>query len=151
MNKQTKKDFANKIRSNNPGSYDDLSDDKLIQLWLKKFPNDKEKIIWPQPNLIENSDEADVKEISSYFLKWIGIVICVLAVVSFFLDSESLTKMILQSEVDQRLNDSSASNFLHTVEFFIIDVLIWLKKLPIAAKVTGLIVGGIIWFMNDDE
>ncbi len=151
MNKQTKKDFANKIRSNNPGSYDDLSDDKLIQLWLKKFPNDKEKIIWPQPNLIENSDEADVKEISSYFLKWIGIVICVLAVVSFFLDSESLTKMILQSEVDQRLNDSSASNFLHMVEFFIIDVLIWLKKLPIAAKVTGLIVGGIIWFMNDDE
>ena len=151
MNKQSKKNFANKIRSNNPGSYDDLSDDKLIQLWLKKFPNDKEKIIWPQPNLIENSDEADVKEISSYFLKWIGIVICVLAVVSFFLDSESLTKMILQSEVDQRLNDSSASNFLHTVEFFIIDVLIWLKKLPIAAKVTGLIVGGIIWFMNDDE
>jgi hypothetical protein len=33
MNKQTKKDFANKIRGNNPGSYDDLSDDKLIQLW----------------------------------------------------------------------------------------------------------------------
>jgi hypothetical protein len=59
--------------------------------------------------------------------------------------------MILQSEVDHRLNDSSASNFLHTVEFFIIDLLIWLKKLPIAAKVAGLIVGGIIWFMNDDE
>ena len=109
MNKQSKKNFANKIRSNNPGSYDDLSDDKLIQLWLKKFPNDKEKIIWPQPNLIENSDEADVKEISSYFLKWIGIVICVLAVVSFFLDSESLTKMILQSEVDQSVGRSFAS------------------------------------------
>ena len=151
MNKQSKKNFANKIRSNNPGSYDDLSDDELIQLWLKKFPNDKEKIIWSQPSLIENSDEAAVKEISSYFLKWIGIVVCVLAVVSFFIDSESLTKMILQSDVDHRLNDSSASNFLQTVEFFIIDVLIWLKKLPIAAKVTGLIVGGIIWFMNNDE
>lgn len=151
MNKQTKKDFAKKIRSSNPGSYDDLSDDKLIQLWLKKFPNDKEKIIWSQPSLIENSDEAAVKEISSYFLKWIGIVVCVLAVVSFFIDSESLTKMILQSDVDHRLNDSSASNFLQTVEFFIIDVLIWLKKIPIAAKVAGLIVGGIIWFMNDDD
>jgi hypothetical protein len=30
-------------------------------------------------------------------------------------------------------------------------MLIWLKKLPIAAKVTGFIVGGIIWLMNNDE
>ena len=45
MKQYTKSEFANHIRSQYPGSYDDLSDDKLMKLWLKKFPNDTDKII----------------------------------------------------------------------------------------------------------
>jgi hypothetical protein len=44
MKKYNVKEFANEIRTKHPGSYDDLSDEKLVELWLKKFPNDKEKI-----------------------------------------------------------------------------------------------------------
>lgn len=44
MNRVTKSEFANEIRAKHPGSYDDLSDDKLVELWLKKFPDDKNKI-----------------------------------------------------------------------------------------------------------
>jgi hypothetical protein len=39
------KDFANEIRTQFPGSYDDLSDDNLVELWLKKYPEYKEQII----------------------------------------------------------------------------------------------------------
>jgi hypothetical protein len=38
------KQFANEIRQKNPNSYDDLSDQKLVELWVKKHPDDKDKI-----------------------------------------------------------------------------------------------------------
>ena len=38
------KQFANEIRQKYPNSYDDLSDQKLIELWVKKHPDDKNKI-----------------------------------------------------------------------------------------------------------
>ena len=37
-------EFAQEIRKQYPGDYDDLNDEKLVTLWLKKYPNDKEKI-----------------------------------------------------------------------------------------------------------
>ena len=46
MRKYTIEEFADQIRIKYPNSYDDLEDDKLIELWLKKFPNDEEKIIF---------------------------------------------------------------------------------------------------------
>jgi hypothetical protein len=45
MKQYTIPEFSQKIRAQYPGSYDDLSDDKLIELWLNKYPNDKEHII----------------------------------------------------------------------------------------------------------
>lgn len=42
--KYTVSEFAQEIRKMYPGDYDDLSDSKLVELWLKKYPNDREKI-----------------------------------------------------------------------------------------------------------
>lgn len=42
--KYTIKEFAKEIRKLYPGDYDDLIDDKLVELWLKKYPNDRDKI-----------------------------------------------------------------------------------------------------------
>ena len=36
--------FAKKIRKKYPTSYNDLSDEELVQLWIKKYPKDKEFI-----------------------------------------------------------------------------------------------------------
>jgi inorganic pyrophosphatase/exopolyphosphatase len=44
MTKYTTEEFADQIRCKYPNAYDDLDDETLIQLWLKKFPNDEEKI-----------------------------------------------------------------------------------------------------------
>lgn len=44
MKKYTTKEFAADIRNKYPGSYDDLTDSQLVELWLKKFPQDKDKI-----------------------------------------------------------------------------------------------------------
>lgn len=45
MKQYTIPEFAKKIRAQYPGSYDDISDKKLIELWLKKYPKDKEHVI----------------------------------------------------------------------------------------------------------
>jgi len=46
--KYTVKEFAHEIRKLYPGDYDDLSDQKLVDLWLKKYPKDREKIIFSE-------------------------------------------------------------------------------------------------------
>lgn len=45
MKKYSVSEFANYIRAKHPDAYNDLSDDKLVELWLKKFPDDKNKIV----------------------------------------------------------------------------------------------------------
>lgn len=42
--KYTIKEFAQQIRDTFPGEYDDLSNSKLVELWLKKYPSDIEKV-----------------------------------------------------------------------------------------------------------
>lgn len=44
MKKYSVSEFANEVRNKYPDVYDDLSDEKLIEFWIKKFPNDKNKI-----------------------------------------------------------------------------------------------------------
>ena len=44
MKKYSVSEFAKEIRIKYPEAYDDLSDEKLIEFWVKKFPNDKNKI-----------------------------------------------------------------------------------------------------------
>jgi hypothetical protein len=44
MKKYTESEFANKIRDKYPDAYDDLSDDELLKIWLRKYPNDEELI-----------------------------------------------------------------------------------------------------------
>ena len=77
MKQFTKTQFANKIRTKYPGSYEDLSDDKLVKLWVRKYPNDEEFII--NDNMESNSNS----------LKWPLIIILGLIL---FLTNPSLSK-----------------------------------------------------------
>lgn len=54
--KYTLNEFAQEIRNLFPGNYDDLSNEDLVKLWLRKYPNDQEKIDLNigKNNLIEN-------------------------------------------------------------------------------------------------
>jgi len=47
--KYTVEEFAREIRKLYPGDYNDLSDGTLIELWLKKYPQDEEKLIHGSP------------------------------------------------------------------------------------------------------
>jgi hypothetical protein len=42
--KYTITEFARGIRNRFPGDYDDLMDDELVELWLRKYPEDRNKI-----------------------------------------------------------------------------------------------------------
>jgi hypothetical protein len=98
----------------------------------------------------QNQDDT-VKEITSYFLKWIGIVVCILCAVSFFINSEWVAKQIIETQMTYSNDDSEAANLLYKMEVFMIDAAIWLKKLPTSLKVTGLVLGGLLWFSNSED
>ena len=76
---------------------------------------------------------------------------CVLCAVSFFFNSEWAAKQILETQMNYSNDDSEAANLLYKIEVFMIDTAIWLKKLPISLKITGLVLGGLLWFSNSDD
>ncbi len=55
MTKYTTEEFADQIRCKYPNAYDDLDDETLIQLWLKKFPNDRKHIL-------SNTEQLDLDD-----------------------------------------------------------------------------------------
>jgi hypothetical protein len=76
MKQYTEKEFANNIRSKYPGSYDDLSDVDLVELWLKKFPRDRNKVI------------PDLKDESNGSYGW--ILFLILLAVMFFTNPSAM-------------------------------------------------------------
>lgn len=60
--KYTLDEFAQEIRRLFPGDYDDLSNDELVRLWLKKYPTDKEKIDFNIKK--KKQKESKVKEVN---------------------------------------------------------------------------------------
>jgi hypothetical protein len=54
--KYTISEFAKQIRDLYPGDYDDLTDDKLTKLWLKKYPKDIDKV---DLNKTANTNSSD--------------------------------------------------------------------------------------------
>ena len=100
---------------------------------------------------MKQNQNDTANEIISYFLKWIGIVVCISCAVSFFINSEWVAKQILETQMNYSKDDSDAANLLYKMEVFMIDSAIWLKKLPTSLKVTGLVLGGLLWFSNSKD
>jgi hypothetical protein len=93
-----------------------------------------------------------MEDIYNDFKKWIGILICGLSVIGFFISSDNISDFFWETlSINQTQGDSNASEFLVVIILFLVSVLVWLKKLPIAAKIIGFIVGGIIWLIYADD
>lgn len=74
--KYTIKEFAREIRIIYPRDYDDLSDRNLLELWLKKYPNDRIKVD------LEQINQSDISQKSKSFAKY--ILLAVLLVIGYF-------------------------------------------------------------------
>lgn len=72
--KYTVKEFAKEIRNLYPSDYDDLTDENLVELWIKKFPNDREKIEFSQNHRNQNA-ESHVSFGFVKYLFWIGLIV----------------------------------------------------------------------------
>lgn len=103
---------------------------------------------------MKSNDQAEIdetiKQIGSHLAMWVGIVVCVVSVIAMFLSTETLAKQLIETEMSYANNDSDAATFLHTLEMTLIEFGVWLKKLPIGAKIAGIVVGGILWISNAD-
>lgn len=101
-------------------------------------------------NNLQSEQDETVKEISKYLMMWVGIVVCVLSVVSFFLSTETLLRLLLETELEHVGDDSDASSLIYNIEMKLLELGIWLKGLPLAAKISGTVLGGLLWFSNAD-
>lgn len=78
--KYTIKEFAKEIRKLYPGDYDDLTDEKLVELWLKKYPNDREKIEFNKgdKDKVQSLEPSNTTSGSSWgFIRtffWLGLI-----------------------------------------------------------------------------
>jgi hypothetical protein len=100
MKQHTISEFSQKIRTKYPGSYDDISDEKLIELWLNKYPKDKEHVI-------EDSNSGS----GSFLYKWISGIVFI--VVLFFTNPNSNDhKMAVNEVFNQSINKTGMGEIL---------------------------------------
>lgn len=98
-----------------------------------------------------SENEEVFKDMSRLFLFWLGVIICLLSVAGFFVSSEWIAKNYLKTIAEYGGDDSNASSLLLEVEIFFLKVASWLKKLPIWAKIAGVVVGGIMAAANHED
>jgi hypothetical protein len=107
MSKYTISQFAKKIRDKHPGSYDDLTDNQLVNLWLEKHPKDKHFIYIDEDeddegNYEDEDDGGDEDSIcnDSNTSRWVLIIISI--IVLFF------TNPSLEKHKDKAANEAMA-------------------------------------------
>ena len=99
----------------------------------------------PQKTNQTESTSTDIKDaIGSYYLFWIGLLILGLSVAALFINTEWVFKSYMEAVLTHGSNDSDAARFLYEVELKLLEFALWLKKLPVAIKITGVVVGGLI-------
>jgi hypothetical protein len=99
--KYTLEGFADEIRKLYPGDYDDLSDEKLVKLWLKKYPNDSDKVSLNISQNYPNQSSASYK--SSSFPYGI-LIILIIGILSFLSNpSESVHKGVIKTKMNEFL------------------------------------------------
>ena len=84
MKKYTKSQFAKNIRNKYPGYYDNLSDDKLIKIWLEKFPKQQENII---------ESDSTIGNIGKHLFFGVGVIIIGVIVFSLLTNAGSILEM----------------------------------------------------------
>ncbi len=94
--------FANEIRNNYPGEYDDLNDEVLVSLWLKKYPEDKGKL---EIYEVDNSTYA-AEESNSDSNFWFYVLAVVAVGIGVFFASNSNSSISTSpSEVAENISN----------------------------------------------
>jgi len=88
--KYTIQEFAKQIRDLYPGDYDDLSDEKLTSLWLKKYSKDIDKVDL-------NRNESTINSSSYLFWPIILILIVTLSITGYFYNKNKKLEIIQEA------------------------------------------------------
>ena len=120
--KYTINEFASQIRNLYPNDYDDLTDEKLVELWLKKYPEDIEKIDFKirEP---QNKSKNIIEHLVDIFLvSVLGIPLVFLLIlgITYINDPKQASQVV--ENVKNRINglgfdqNSNSSNNQNSVE-----------------------------------
>lgn len=104
--KYTVNEFAQEIRKMYPGDYDDLSDGKLVDLWLQKYPSDREKINFNTNDKIK-SENSEKSTTSFLPVMWISVIAVLIFLVKNFVNSNNSSRT---QQVEQNTNNNYSSS-----------------------------------------
>jgi DnaJ-class molecular chaperone len=91
--KYSVEEFANQIRKLYPGEYDDLSNEKLTALWLKKYPSDIEKV--------------ELNKSNNKSLNWIFYVAIVIGLIFVFIYKQPKNHTDLNQNKKESIQENS--------------------------------------------
>lgn len=123
--KYTVKEFAREIRKIYPRDYDDLTDEKLVELWLKKYPNDKEKVDLDQ--IVQSIIPQKRKSYTKYILIAIILAIAYFTNPSFKDHKNTILDEVFYPIVDKVGAEVGISD-LSSLNFFGVDVHAGIKE-----------------------
>ena len=106
--KYTISEFAQEIRKIYPGDYDDLTDSKLIELWLKKYPADKEKIEFNTYSSGNGSGKF-INLILNIGLVLFGMIIVGIGIAYFNNPKELKSRLGIESNGVERINPNQVT------------------------------------------
>jgi hypothetical protein len=107
--KYTINEFASQIRNLYPNDYDDLTDEKLVELWLKKYPDDIEKIDFKIQ--INEKKSKNIIEYSIEFIFAIAVLGFLFIGVMYLKDPENVKNRLgLSNNNSIYIEDESSSS-----------------------------------------
>jgi hypothetical protein len=153
--KYTISEFAKEIRKLYPGDYDDLTDSKLVELWLKKYPKDIDKVDLNKKETINSSDYFSFRGIiASAFFAYIAYYFHSLANLgnSFynFINEDKIASIFLLNTFN-KISEGNFDKFLSFFHFwlwllflsFVIKTIFCLRHAFITPKNNVIIVGSV--------
>ena len=111
--KYTIKEFAKEIRKLYPNDYNDLTDEKLVELWLKKYPNDREKIDFSKDVKVkgQTTEPSNTTSGSSWgFLKTIFLLGLIAGGIYLFYNSTKNKNYTSNDSISGTEQSSSSNN-----------------------------------------
>jgi hypothetical protein len=98
-----------------------------------------------------NENDNTINEIIRDFFKWIGICLCALSAIGFFINSSDIEEMIRETIHDYISDDSDAAKFLFKVQMKLSFFLGWLKSRPVVVKILSFALGLYMWLSNSED
>jgi hypothetical protein len=101
-------EFAGEIRKSYPGDYDDLNNERLVDLWLRKYPDDIDKIYLEDDEYFDEKEEPAYDQNKTNYFGWL-MTIAIFFILIYTNPDEEKHILEASSSLKRAINNFSTS------------------------------------------